>query len=177
MKVMLKVYIFFGPPSSGKSYLGKRYAKLKDFTFYEADDDYLPEYRERIKISDDEKQRVYDEFYTLMISKIKDLLHLNKSVVVASAMGKNTNRMRFVEAFGDAVIFVLVKSEIETLIVNAIKREFPEIDWRVLPTKSVELLREHLINKVQKFEEPDFPYATIQNDYTEKTIIRLSKIP
>jgi HAD superfamily hydrolase (TIGR01509 family) len=173
---MNKVYLFFGPPSSGKSYLGKRFAELKGFTFYEADDDYIPEYRERVKVSDVEKQRVYDEFYSIVINKTRILLKQNKPVVIASAMGKNINRKRFFDEFGDTVVFVLVKSKPEILIENAIKREFPKLEGRVLTKEKEESLRNHLINKLQKFEEPNFPHITILNDYSDSVVTKLSDI-
>lgn len=174
---MNKVYVFFGPPSSGKSYLGRKFAQQRGFIFYEADDDYLPEYRERVKVSTYEKRRVYNEFYSTVISKTKDILRQNKSVVVASAIGKNENRKRFIDEFADAITFVLINSQTEELIKNAIKREFPDLCGLSLSRENEESLREHLSNKIHKFEIPNFPYITIENDYSKNTLLKLTLIP
>ncbi len=173
---MANVYVFFGPPSSGKSYLGAIFAKKHNFAFYEADDDYLLEYRERVKISEVEKQKVYNEFYTKVISRIKELLKQGTSVVVASALGKNSNRKRFFEELEAIVTFILVKSETNILTENAIKREFPNLESKDISDKEKKSLSEHLLDKISKFEEPDFECTVIHNDYTDKSIEALSNI-
>ncbi len=173
---MPKVYMFFGPPSSGKSFLGKKFAEQEGFTFYEADDDYLPEYRERVSISEEEKQKVYDEFYTTVISKINKLLEQEIPVVVASAIGKNKNRKKFIDKFGSDILFILIKSEHNVLIENAIKREFPRLKGNNLSKEEESSLREHLIKKISKFEIPDFEHLVIENDYTQNTIAKLHDI-
>ena len=174
--VMNKVYIFFGPPSSGKSYLGKKFAEMRGYNFYEADDDYLPIYRERVKISDEERQKVFNEFYSKVIYKIKELLQQGKPVVVASALGNNVNRKRFIDAFKESAVFILVKSSADLLIENAVKREFPVLESIELTEEKEQSLREHLVKKINSFEKPNFRHLIIDNDYTDKTLVKLSDI-
>lgn len=170
----IKIYVFFGPPSSGKSYLGKNFAKAKGYFFYEADDDYIPEYRERGRVSVEERQKVYNEFYSKVIAKTKELLNQGRPVVIASALGKNANRRRFINEFNGIVVFVLIESEESDLIQNAIKREFPALEGKPLSKKNEESLRTHLLNKIKNFEQPDFAHITIQNDYTNDTLKKLA---
>lgn len=171
------VYIFIGPPSSGKSYLGKRFAVYKKYPFYEADDDYLPEYRKRTRISTEEKDLVYEEFYNVVIHKIQDLLSSsNLPVVVASAIGKEKNRKRFVEIWGDRVIFVYIRSPREELIDNAINEEFPKLQGVSKLTQEIaESVTEHLIKKYDSYEIPQNA-VVVDNDYTEESFNKMIDI-
>ncbi|MGI6423307.1 MAG: AAA family ATPase [Candidatus Dojkabacteria bacterium] len=168
-----KIYIFIGPPSSGKSYLGRKYAEYKGYTFYEADDDYKEEYRERTKISPEETEKVYEEFYSTVIGKIKEKLKLGKSVVVASAIGKQRNRDRFTEEFGEDVCFVYIKTSQKNLVHNALTKEFPALQGvEKLEKKVAQGLREHLSKKFLKYETP-VNVIVVENDYSENVIPKM----
>ena len=171
------VYVFIGPPSSGKSYLGKRFAEVKEYTFYEADEDYLPEYRERVKTSKEEIEAVYNEFYSTVINKIKHMLHeFNKPVVVATAIGREKNRQRFIYDFGDDLVLIYVKSPYEKLISNAINVEFPKLAAVTkLPDEKAKEITEHLTKKYHNYEIPR-DVIVIENDYTETTFTKLLKL-
>lgn len=165
----MRVYIFIGPPSSGKSYLGKKYAQYKDFTFFEADDYYLPEYRERVKISSEEREKVYEEFYSVIINKIKEKLKEKSPVVVASAIGRERNRKRFIKEFGKDVCFVYIKSPVDMLINNAINNEFPKLQGvKELTDKEEISIRKHLEEKYNRYEIPENAIV-IDNDYTDES--------
>jgi shikimate kinase len=168
MAAIKKVYIFIGPPSSGKSFLGKKFAEAKGFTFYEADEDYLPEYRDRVKVSEDEVEAVYNEFYAVVIDKIKQKLReFNKPVVVATATGKARNRKRFIDEFGDEMLLVYIKSPYEKLINNAVINEFPRLKAvSKLSEENAAEITAHLTKKYRGYEVP-LDAVVIENDYTE----------
>jgi shikimate kinase len=171
-----RVYLFIGPPSSGKSYLGKNFAESRGYNFYEADDDYLQEYRKRTVISSEEKEKVYEEFYNIVIKKIKGILkESDQPLVVASAIGKKRNRTRFREEFGMLLTIVYIKSRLKDLLNNAIKYEFPSLRGeKVLdPAEKIKLTK-HLKKKYRDYEKPK-EVVTIENDYTEDTIKKLFK--
>lgn len=168
-----KIYIFIGPPSSGKSYLGRKYAEYKGYTFYEADDDYKEEHRTRTKISPEEKEKVYDEFYSTVITRIKEKLKLDKPVVVASAIGKEKNRDRFTKEFGDDVCFVYIKASKDPLIHNALTNEFPELKGvDELDKESAESIKEHLDGKYSRYETP-VNTIVIENDYSQDVVSKM----
>ncbi len=174
MSINISVYLFIGPPSSGKSYLGKTFAEKLGYTFYEADDDYKEEYRERVKISKQEIEAVYEEFYNIVIAKTKEKYQkFSVPVVVASALGRERNRDRFRKVFGHQLQIIFVKSDIQQLIQNATEFEFPKILGvsELSPEKAVEI-SSHLRKKYENFEVLK-DAIIIHNDYTPKTLSRL----
>ncbi len=167
---MVKVVIFFGIPGSGKSYIAKNLAKEFNAYFYEADVDFKDEYRVRGKLSKEDGEKVKNEFYDIVISKIKSYLSEYKLVFVATALGKNKFRHKFIKEFKNEITFVLVTPDPNKHLDYVLERELP--DTSVSKEELQKDLKIHLENKILTFEIPDFKYIELENDYSNEATQR-----
>jgi len=162
------IYIFFGIPGSGKSYLGKKFADKIGAYFYEADDDYTDEMREESKKSEEHKKMINDQLYSLVVDKTAKFKEEYGKVVVASALGSNHDRHKFIDRFGVDVAFVLVKPDSSKHLENTFQRELADPNReKISPEELKSKLEKHLEKKQLNFEEPDFAYEAIDNNFND----------
>ncbi len=163
-----KVFVFFGIPGSGKSYLGKKFAERHNLFFYEADDDF-ERFRGGLELSsEDEKGKIKGEFYQLVIGNIQEFLKERGRVVGASALGTDRYRRLFLDKFGNSVLFIFVKPDFHKHLNQVFGRELKDPQNKNRNPKELKTtLSKHLEKKYKSFETPTIDHLVIENNYDQ----------
>jgi gluconate kinase len=153
---MPSIFLLFGVPGSGKTFLGRQLAQKHNFLFYDSDTDFSPEVRQQVVV---DQENLLD-FYTQVIRKIDQMLKGSQSIVVASALGKDRYRQLFSEHFAGQLKFVLIVPSSDKHLTHTAIRE------KLTTDLEMKNLSDHLKQKIFSFEPPSFPCLRINNDYS-----------
>lgn len=162
------IYVLFGPPGVGKTYLGGIFAKEIKSPFFDADDLINEEERELIQ-SGKYNQRIRNVFVGRLLNTVDKLTLSCNDLIVAEAFTKEKNREEFKKRFNGNVVFIKVKVGRELARKRALRRH-----------KSTE----HTINLQafdkfwDEFDDPMIDHVEINNvNRTDEDMIRdFSKI-
>src|SRR5260221_1720830 len=105
----MKLFIFFGLPGAGKTYVGKIAEKYFGYHLYDGDQDMSDNYKKVVaeeKMTDELRQ----EFFNHLIENVKKLKE--EKIVVTQTFLKEKFREQFYSAFPQAK-FVFVEASVE----------------------------------------------------------------
>ena len=84
----MSIFILFGPPGAGKTFVGKIFQESFGFHFYDGDEDLTPRMKwaidHRVPITDSQR----DEFFSGLIESIKRLNQTQPHLVIAQTFIK-----------------------------------------------------------------------------------------
>lgn len=155
----------FGLPGVGKNFVGELLQQHAGFYFYDADLDGTTAMKQAIAEGRLFTDAMRDEYYTIVIERIRELQKLHPHIVAAQGLSKNRHREWFHQAFPE-MQFCWVQAN-ESLMVERLQRRKSS----VIITPSYALLVK------TAFEEPNFPHYVIENNQGEQELIpQLEKI-
>jgi shikimate kinase len=150
------IYVLFGPPGVGKTYIGQLLSRYFDLPFFDADTLIDSEEMQLLQ-SGSYDQESRDNFVTKLITHVDSLIndHGNiQDLVVAEAFTKEKNRVEFMKKFPSNVCYIMVNTPVEVAKDRA-KKRFGE--------------SKHAINNValeliwKEFEPPKVLYLSLNN--------------
>lgn len=156
------IFVLFGPPGVGKTYIGNLLGKKLGIYFYDADKG-INDKEEELLRSGRYDQLSRDIFIERLKNKTEKLHNKYKDVIIAEAFTKERNRVDFWDRFGKHVKFVRIVTPKVLAKKRAIKRlEFEE---HVITRKLFDFFW-------KIFDEPKIKYYILDNSkLTDRTII------
>ncbi|PJE66984.1 hypothetical protein COU93_01265 [Candidatus Shapirobacteria bacterium CG10_big_fil_rev_8_21_14_0_10_36_6] len=155
------IYVLFGPPGVGKTYIGGLIAEKKNWHFFDADTIYLNDDKLRYLLANGKyDQSVRDRFVKKLIMTVQHMLSENecKDLVIAEAFTKEKNRAEFMKYFDGQVSYIMVHAS----------RDLAYKRMRARMKKEEHVVDEGVFDFVwDEFETPKIPYKTLRN--TNKT--------
>jgi gluconokinase len=94
--------IFYGATGVGKNYVGKLFAETYNCKFYDADLSLTEEMKACINIKKPFTQEMRNEFFSIVIDKIKTIKKNYKNIVLVQAISQEINRKQIQEEFPNA---------------------------------------------------------------------------
>jgi gluconate kinase len=143
--------ILFGLPGTGKTYVGKIFEKYFDYYFYEGDNDLTSEMKTAIKTKTVFTDKMRDEYFTILISKIQNLKSKYQNLVVAQTFIKEKYRINLKEKIPEAK-FILIQT----------KKNIRE--KRLMKRTSYPLDLEYARKMERNFDEPMINHLIVIND-------------
>lgn len=156
----MSIVVLFGHPGTGKTYIGRIFAKHFGYFFYEGDDDLTEEMKSAIKV-----QRVFTDkmravFFERLIGRIHNLSLKHNKLVVAQTFIREEYRMDLLRKVPEAK-FVLVETN------ESIREKRLEL------RKDYPLDMEYARKMVVNFERPRINHQTLTNNENgEENIVR-----
>lgn len=148
-----ELIFLFGPPGSGKNYVGEIMESRYGFYFYDADDDHTPEQQLAKKEGRPFTFEMRVRFYESIRPKIETLLVPHHRLAVASFFAYDVFRRDYLNHFPTSQ-FILLETDYETMI-SRIKRR---------PPKEKKVPDELAILMINQFEPVTIPHLVIRND-------------
>lgn len=105
------IYVLFGPPGVGKTYIGNLLAKHKEWHFFDADTIYLNDDKLQYLLQSGKyDQSVRDRFVKKLIMTVQHMLSANdgRDLIIAEAFTKERNRAEFMKYFDDQVTYIMI---------------------------------------------------------------------
>jgi gluconate kinase len=93
----MKIFILFGLPGTGKTFVGKIFEKYFDFYFYDGDVDLTAEMKVAIDSQSPITDEMRDRFFGNLIGNIEKLTKQHKKIVVAQTFIKEKYRKQLLE--------------------------------------------------------------------------------
>lgn len=160
------IYVLFGPPGVGKTYIGNLLAKSKNWHFFDADTIYLNDDELRYLLESGQyDQNVRDKFVKKLIMTVQHMLSVDssKDLVIAEAFTKEKNRSEFLKYFD---------SQIEYIMIHA-SRDIAFERMRKRMKKEDHVVDENVFEFVwDEFEAPKIPHKILRNiDKSDDEII------
>lgn len=159
------IYVLFGPPGVGKTYIGQLLSRSFDLPFFDADTLIDSEEMQLLQ-SGKYDQPARDNFVTKLIKHVESLIedHGNvQDLVVAEAFTKERNRLEFMNKFPNNVCYIMVDTPVTIAKDRARKRLKSGL---------------HAINDValeliwKEFEPPKLLFITLHNyDVVDRDIV------
>lgn len=147
----MELYILFGLPGAGKTFVGKIFSEHFGFYFYEGDDDLTQEMKDAIVTKTPFTDAMRDVFFEKLIKNIKELHQKHKKIVVAQTFIKEKYRNLLLDAIPDAK-FIFVQAE------DTIRES------RLLKRTEYPLDLEYSRNMKRMFELPEISHLQILNN-------------
>lgn len=148
----MEIYVVFGLPGAGKTFVGEIMQKYFDFFHYDGDQDMPEKLKTAIKKQELITDDLRDEFFNKLIASIKLLKTKYKKIVISQTFIKEKYRNKFLKQIPE-IKFILVQTD--TII-----RE-----KRLLQNKVFQLDIEYWRKMCAIFEEPKVDYTIIYNDH------------
>ncbi len=159
------IYVLFGPPGVGKTYIGGLLAKTMGWHFFDADTIYSNDDELRYLLtSGNYDQRVRDRFVNKLILTVQHMLAVdgNKDLVIAEAFTKEKNRAEFMKYFDEQVMYIMIHAS----------RDIAFERMRMRMRKEEHVVDEGIFEFVwAEFETPKIPHKVLRN--IEKTDIEI----
>lgn len=150
------IYVLFGPPGVGKTYVGQLLSHSFDLPFFDADTLIDSEETQLLR-SGRYDQNARDNFVSKLISHVKGLVQDHGSVqdlVVAEAFTKEKNRIMFMKNFENNVCYIMINSP-EEVAKKRSKSRLKEVR-HVINAEAFELIW-------KEFERPKLLYISLNN--------------
>ena len=147
----MSVYIIFGLPGAGKTYVGWVFEKYFKYFFYDGDDELSEEMKQAIASKTVFTNQMRDAFFENLINKIDGLTKEHEKLVIAQTFIKEKYRMDLMRQIPQAK-FLLVQADKEIRELRLTKRNEYPLDL------------EYARKMVHNFEEPEIPPVEINND-------------
>ena len=155
------IVIIFGKPGAGKNFVGDVIAENFDFYHYDADSD-IPKYLiDKIKTGQIATDQEREDFYQIVINKIRQLKNEYKNIIVSQALIKEKFRQMMLDEFPEAK-FIWLRAD-KDIMANRLAS------------------REHFVSKkyadeLEKiFEEPKIEHFILENNNGKEEIIKQFK--
>ncbi len=150
------IYVLFGPPGVGKTYIGQLLSRSFDLPFFDADTLIDAEEKQLLQ-NGTYDQKARDRFVSKLIHHVKLLVENHGNVqdlVIAEAFTKEKNRIEFMNEFKDNTCYIMIDTPIEVAKNRAIKRLSSRT--HVINNQALELIW-------TEFERPKLIYVTLNN--------------
>lgn len=149
------IYVLFGPPGVGKTYIGQLAATKFGYHFFDADFLYDDELKHLLR-SGNYTQEVRDRFVEKLVATTESILAQGvEDLVIAEAFTKEKNRFEFLRHFDNQVCYIMVRATKEV----AKKR----MEERL--TKGEHVVDDYVFEFVwDEFESPAIPYRALNNE-------------
>ncbi len=148
------IYVLFGPPGVGKTYIGSLLAKHKNWHFFDADTIYLNDDELRYLLTSGQyDQKIRDKFVNKLIMTVQHMLSENdgRDLVIAEAFTKERNFMKY---FDDQVQYIMVHAS----------RDLAFNRMRARMIKEDHVVDESVFEFVWgEFEAPKIPHKVLRN--------------
>ena len=157
------IYVLFGPPGVGKTYVGELVSKSLGIKFLDADSLYEAE-EVRLLQEGAYNQTDRDHFFKKLMDKIGSIVDKdNKNLIVAAAFTKEKNRLEFVDHFSNQICYIRVDTPREVAIKRARERL----------KKSTHTINEIALELIwREFDAPRFLHMQLVNDgLTDKELV------
>lgn len=160
------IYVLFGPPGVGKTYIGGLLARSKGWHFFDADTIYLNDDELRYLLASGQyDQKVRDRFVHKLIMTVQHMLAVDgaKDIVIAEAFTKEKNRDEFMQYFDGQVQYIMVHSS----------RDLAFQRMRSRMIKEDHVVDENVFEFVwDEFEVPNIPHKVLRNvDKSDQEIV------
>ena len=152
---LMSLFILFGLPGAGKTYVGKVFQEDFNYTYHDADDDLPPEMQKALIAQTAITDSMRDKFFQNIVKTIKQLRKKYSNIVIAQTFIKEKYRKWILYEFHDAQ-FILIQTETRIRESRLIKRIDHPLDM------------EYARQMCRNFDEPEISYQTIDNN-TEGT--------
>lgn len=147
----MALFILFGLPGVGKTFVGNIFKKHFNFYFYDGDNELPDEMKQAIKNQTKITDAMRDVFFQKLIQKIKKLKLQYENIVIAQTFIKDKYRKMLLKKLKE-VNFILIQTNT------------PIRESRLKKRKEYPLDMEYARNMVLHFEKPTFPYLHILNN-------------
>lgn len=160
------IYVLFGPPGVGKTYIGGLLAKRNKWHFFDADTIYLNDDELRYLLENGKyDQKVRDRFVRKLIMTVQHMVAVDngKDLIIAEAFTKEKNRSEFMNYFDNQVKYIMVHST----------RDLAFQRMRARMKKEDHVVNEEVFEFVwDEFETPKIPHMVLRNmDKTDGEIV------
>lgn len=151
------IYVLFGPPGVGKTYIGGLIAQYKDWHFFDADTIYLNDDELRYLLANGKyDQTVRDKFVKKLIMTVQHMLSVNggRDIVIAEAFTKEKNRSEFMKYFDEQVSYIMIHAS----------RDLAFERMRARMKKEEHVVDESVFEFIwDEFEAPKIPHKILRN--------------
>lgn len=159
------IYVLFGPPGVGKTYIGSLLAKNKDWHFFDADMIYMNDDELRYLLANGKyDQNARDSFVKKLIMTVQHMLSVDsgKDLIIAEAFTKEKNRVEFMKYFDGQVSYIMIHAS----------RNLAFERMRARMKKEEHVVDEDVFEFVwDEFEAPKMPHKVLRNiDKTDEEI-------
>jgi gluconokinase len=143
----MQLYVLFGQPGSGKTFIGKVMQKDFGFFHYEADQDMPSELRDAI-VAETVTDKLRDAFFNKIITRVTELVKEHEKIVVTQTFIKEKYRTQFHHAFPQAEFFYIHAPTLlrEKRLLQRKEFQLPLETWRSMslrfedPTRTVQII-------------------------------------
>jgi gluconate kinase len=149
------IFVLFGLPGAGKTFVGRVLGEKFGFYVYEADQDLPVEMRRRLERALPVTDVMRDEFFGNIVKRVKSLRKKHSRIVVTQTFIKEKYRRFFLQEIPNAR-FILVDAD------NAVR------EARLRGRKEFPLDGEYGRQMVEMFEEPKIAHDLIVNNIEGK---------
>lgn len=155
------IYVLFGPPGVGKTYVGRLLAKNLNWNFFDADTIYFNDDELRYLLDSGKyDQATRDKFVDKLMIAAQHMVSKspNRHLVIAEAFTKEKNRSEFLQYFDDQVEYIMVHASRDLAHQRTLARM----------KKEDHVVDEEIFEFIwDEFETPKIPHKVLRND--EKT--------
>lgn len=155
----MSIYLIFGLPGAGKTFIGRIFEKEFGYFFYDGDNELTDDMKDAIKNKIPFTNPMRNKFFQKLISKIKELKKNHPKIVVTQTFIKEKYRKWVIDEIPEAR-FVLVETKTEIRESRLNKRTDYPLD--------IEYARGMCLN----FDPPLIPHKIIINDAEGKESIK-----
>lgn len=152
------IYVLFGPPGVGKTYIGQLVSKALGWHFFDADILYDDELKFLLR-NGKYTQEVRDKFVDKLIATTEGLLAKgSRNLVIAEAFTKEKNRCDFLNYFDNQVTYIMVGAN----------KSLAEKRMKTRLKKGEHVVDEFVFEFVwQEFENPAVPCYRLENEKSD----------
>lgn len=151
------IYVLFGPPGVGKTYIGGLLAKHLNWNFFDADTIYLNDDELRYLLAMGKyDQKARDKFVSKLTLTVQYMLAKNegKDLVIAEAFTKEKNRAEFMKNFDNQISYIMIHAS----------RDLALERTRARMKKEDHVVDEEIFEFIwDEFEIPKIPHKVLRN--------------
>lgn len=154
----MKLYMLFGLPGAGKTFVGTVFLERFGFTFYEGDNELSDEMRDAISTKTVFTDEIRDAFFDQLIARTKQLQQRTDKLVISQTFIKEKYREKFLEHI-PAAKFIYID------VTDNVREE------RLRKRIEYPLDLAYARKMVENFEKPRIPHAVIVNNSSGKEAV------